>query len=662
MFLHGRENEAFNVESSYLSAHQLLQIRALMTPPTAPVELKVVGKAPNDQRGARYGHLDVLLGNRAYEDCFKPVLEFLTSVREQPEIPQPKTATLAPTRVMSGPIISRPKRLDDGRHQLRIWSETNEFQTSPTGTIEYECARAPGGVLRLIHWIRGGEVGDQQLMSGSANTNVLKNSVFWLGDFEVTATSDGVRPKADSGGGLVNIKMRGSIRAAMKVPRSSATPGVASASAPAPAPVPIPASASASASAAVNVSAAAPANIPDSSLNWTTLPWYQRFISDCPFDGVSFILGSCWYPGSWFDQQRSDRIFAKVQDAVIHQPGIDHLLLVGDQIYADASYGIFDIAENRERFQQSYRRAFLSPWASWVLSHVPTYFAIDDHEFRDSYPTWHSGDLDNYLTRHSGDNHTLRKLGKAAIHEAWNFLIHSEETAPAGSNLHDNRLWHHFESRGFQYFVFDTRSERDPGALGLRRIISETQENAFVDWASALSSHERPAFLVTGSSLAPIPTDEIDDPALASTSDGLRAYPEFVSLIGSEMIGRQSTLILLSGDPHFSSVCEFTLSNSSENWSIPCIAIISSGVNVPLPFANDVADDYEWDVALPPFDPLPQCVSLSVNKSTLLSNGRAHVLHIDITPDGAPCWRLSVSAIDADSTFYPAPIIRRFEV
>jgi cholesterol oxidase len=541
---------------------------------------------------------------------------------------------------MTGPIISRPTKAAN-KFQLRIWAETNEFQTSPTRIVEYEYSQSPRAILTPIRWIRGADVGDKQLSNVPGNTNTLLNSVFWLGDFEVGPKTAGIKAVAvGSGGHLTSVGIKGSGLAFNKVSPFRSLQSIGSA-------LPLP-----DITGSTPVPTAPQDSISDIAIDWTELPWFQRFMSESTVGGGSFVLGSCWYPGSWFDQDRADRIFAKIQDLVVHQPGIDHLLLVGDQIYADASYGILDLAENRERFQQSYRRAFESPWASWVFSHVPTYFAIDDHEFRDNYPTLRPGDCPQ----------AMLELAQAGIQEAWNFQIHSDAAPPVPTNIHDNHLWYFFESGGFHFFVFDTRSERNTKETGLRSIISQTQEDAFVAWAASLSPDGRPALLVTGSPLAPVPSDEMLHSTRASTSDGLRAYPDFVELIGRIMRHRQKTLILLSGDPHFSSMCEFTLSGLATQWSMPCISIISSGVNVPLPFANDLADDYTWNIPQPTFQPYPPAVALNIGCSTILSNSRSHVLRVALTQAADSSWSLSVAAIEADAVVQPQPVVRNLPV
>jgi cholesterol oxidase len=389
------------------------------------------------------------------------------------------------------------------------------------------------------------------------------------------------------------------------------------------------------------VAAHAPAyaDPPGAIMDWTRLPWFKRFIDDrC--DGVALILGSCWYPGSWFDQDAATAVFAKIRDHVERQDGIDHLLLVGDQIYADASYSIFDIREDRERYQESHRHAFRSELAAWVLRHVPTYFAVDDHEFRDGFPRPLRGETVMEFTA----------LADAARLEAWNFQMHHGHWPARSYAARNNALWQEFKSAGYDFFLFDTRSERSlvPPRNG-NRLLGDQQIAAFKDWAGRLADLTRPVFIATGSPLAPLPRDEVAHPALALSSDTLRAYPEFVNLLVSTFhdIGFTGRLILLCGDPHYSSMCEATLTAAGQDLGIVCI--VSSGVNIPLPFVNDDPGGVDWHGPQQRFDfPLAQGTSVTMRNPVLLSTAMRHVLRIDLAPDDSG-YRLDVSVVAADA-------------
>jgi cholesterol oxidase len=369
-------------------------------------------------------------------------------------------------------------------------------------------------------------------------------------------------------------------------------------------------------------------------LEWHLQPWFKRFVSDDPAQDVRFIIGSCRYPGSWFDQEHADAVFGEIKRYVSREPGIDHLILCGDQIYADATYSLLDIAEDRERYQQAYRRAFDGAYAKWVMANVPTYFAVDDHEFRDDFPKRMRGDTPK----------SFQNLAAAAAQEAWNFLMHHDDV-PAGR---DNRLWYSFESRGFPFFVFDTRSERDLAAANVDRLIGPEQKAGFARWTETLTHHDyagKPIFLVTGSPFFPIPTDELQYPAHSLSSDTLRAFPEFFDFVFGELAQRAivNPVILMSGDLHYSCVQEFTAHATGATFH--CVAVVSSGLSAPLPFANARVD--EFDAAKGgSFVPQNSQVVFEFDPPQLVSTSRSHALHVTVRPaDGDHAFALEAFVV-----------------
>jgi cholesterol oxidase len=605
MFIHGRNNQVFNVESAVLAAYQLTQLQKLQS--ATPAHDRTVKLAVIEN----YGHMDLLFGKTACDDVFCWITDFIGQNVKSPSVESPKSETRAPQVPMTGPVISNPMQRGD-KHWVRIWVETNEFQTSPAIGVEYD---TPGSASpppetsggNGAPWPLGGSVEKR-------SSNPLKNSRYWLSEVECDRHFAFVPRVINRDPGVPNV-----------VP---------------------PASRDADAGAAAQSGTGA------NTMDWRGLNWFQRFLSGATLDSVSFVVGSCWYPGSWCDHQVSDRLFAKIREEIIKHDGIDSLLLVGDQIYADAYYGIFDIAENRERFQQSYRRAFKSDQAAWVLRQVPSYFAIGDHEFREHYPTAIAGDAPG----------TLIGLGNAGAQEAWNYQMHHHNRPAAGNpripHL-DNQLWYPFVSAGFQFFVFDTRSERDPTQQGTQRLISEAQETGFRQWVAALEHYPegKPIFLVTGSPLVPVPADELRHPARASTSDSLRAYPDFLEVVAQTLVsaGVNRPVVWLSGGPHYSSMGRFVIRDAQHKALLNCLGIVSSGINVPLPFANGRPDAIDWEGKDREFKPNVQGINVLIHEVTKLCDSRQHAIRVDVKQSAAGAWNLQVTVIDAYSRDDGAP-------
>lgn len=585
LFLHGDENETFHFESSRLSAYEVVRVHAaagVADPPPA-----WFGRLPG------YGHLDAIIGRHAWRDVFPRVHSFFAGETPADPRPNPASDTALPRWPVAGPILSRPRIDVDGRRYLRLWAETTEFHT--THAIELVFVDDRGRTLprRRGRWIRGAPpprgLGEKRV----PHTLTVTPGHFWLADFGIDDASEPVR-----------CRVRATPRGGDSTPVATGVDGEAHAI----------------------------------ELRWGPLPWFQRFVGErTATTPLRFVVGSCRYPGSPFDLPGADRLFGligqRVRGLAGDPEGVDHALFLGDQIYADASYGVFDIAEHRERLQESYRQALRTPGAGWVFAHLPCYFAVDDHEFRDSYPTRREGE----------SRAAIEELGEAARLEAYNYLVHHGHL-PQPKDPLDNHLWQAFTSRGHRFFVFDTRSERRAAPLGsLHDLLGATQWHAFHEWLIEGTTGRGPLFLATGTPLLPLPLDEIAHPALAGSSDCLRAYPAFLAALVDAVSGAAPgrPIVLMSGDPHFSAVARFTLRRGTV--AIDGVAIVASGINSPVPFANSRADEYSWQagtrLAFPGSD-----VEVEVHEAELICERSGHALEVGVLPraDGGFALELSL--------------------
>ena len=107
-------------------------------------------------------------------------------------------------------------------------------------------------------------------------------------------------------------------------------------------------------------------------------------------NGLSFIVGSCRYPGLLWKIKHADRIFGPIANQVFassNVPAPKFSLMVGDQIYADMMNRHIPIglADTFEEFQDRYHKAFGSPNMRRLLRHLPTYMILDDHEIEDNW-------------------------------------------------------------------------------------------------------------------------------------------------------------------------------------------------------------------------------------------------------------------------------------
>ncbi len=191
----------------------------------------------------------------------------------------------------------------------------------------------------------------------------------------------------------------------------------------------------------------------------------------------SLLIGSCRYlprlfGGLWLDS-RGDRIFASMLRQVeVEGRSTDALLLLGDQIYAD-DLGFLFPDRLLDDYLARYREAFGQENIRRLMSRVPTYMILDDHEIEDGWPK-------------NASPKDLRVRYPAAIHAYLTYQAsHGPLFAVKGHGIDGvpEKLWYRFHDGCCDFFVMDVRTERLFGEDGeSRRIVSETQMEALQSW------------------------------------------------------------------------------------------------------------------------------------------------------------------------------------
>lgn len=400
----------------------------------------------------------------------------------------------------------------------------------------------------------------------------------------------------------------------------------------------------------------------------TRLPWFKRLKDDSNGDHAAFLVGSCRYPGSPFDEDLADKIFSAMclhvnESAYRLLPGeskdrlppacaagIDHVLLVGDQIYADATADLFDTSELRERWARYYREAFGARYLRRVLARVPIYMALDDHEFEDNWP----GNAEHLVRR--GDKRVKDYMerfyhGRAAA-KAYQWSMSSRSGWPIHAAT--GGLWYTFTSGGLPFFVMDSRTERtlrqENVGQAQAELINGVQLGALKCWLSDASCDDKPKFIVSGSMLAPVARSFTQQPALWRSVDGWAGYPatwrDLVRYIVKKKI---QNVVFIAGDYHLSALACLRLRSGCE--TVDAYQIVASPFFAPLPFANAKADDYEWGAPLAgqPRNRVP----FSTNNATievepyLLSTSTSHFLRVDAHKDGSR-WKIGLAVCDGN--------------
>lgn len=325
-------------------------------------------------------------------------------------------------------------------------------------------------------------------------------------------------------------------------------------------------------------------------------------------DALSFLIGSCRYPGMLWKVKEADRIFAPM---VNHFDGSDKAprftLMVGDQIYADTlnRFVPIGLADTYEEFQERYRTAFSSPNMRRLLRAAPNYMILDDHEIEDN---WSQDRL------RDGGKHQLFNLAIGAyMSYQWSH----------GPRTFGRRLYYQFECGGYPFFVLDTRTQRfrddaaglrDNHLLGRPAIdpANPSQLGLLLDWLAKQqqSRGNAPKFIVTASVFCPNAMDERLDPSGMASGDALYdantkrreasdswpAYPETRQAILNEIVQRKiQNVVFLSGDIHCSNIARLDFEIGGNDAGIVAYDVTSSAFYWPFPFADGDPNNYVHD-------------------------------------------------------------------
>jgi len=422
--------------------------------------------------------------------------------------------------------------------------------------------------------------------------------------------------------------------------------------------------------------------------------------ADQPF---TIALASCQYPAGLVDGTPQDwvpggsrlqgpadasmlRLARRLDD--LADPGRPSLLvLAGDQIYADATAGLFDpragstprtlgttIREAEDWLRIPYQSWYGSVGPQSVLGRLPSRMMLDDHEIDDNWEKL----PDNAAPGATAHNQALREVGRQAYQRYQRNLVDAKL-------LPD--LWHAYRHRGIRFFLADTRTERGArnAVMDARvpRIMGGAQVDGLKTWLAV--EPERPAFFVSPSMLLPRRRSSIDDPRLhrypsdglprlrgALHSDAWCGYPGSLHALLALLwrLGR-SNVVFLSGDEHLSSVIKATITRVVGGQHLRAVtlhSVHSSALYAPYPFANAVPEEFAvndaWDFVDPDdHSPIPARYHCQVEPCCAWAPGDGFAL-LTLEPppaaDGgngeAPApWRLGVSFDRAPAAGGPPP-------
>lgn len=308
---------------------------------------------------------------------------------------------------------------------------------------------------------------------------------------------------------------------------------------------------------------------------------------------LRFALASCQYPSGILDKQpayASYRHLAALLDDATATARPEFLVLMGDQIYSDATAGLLDPTVSSERYVRPYEKWLSNEDVQAVLHRLPTFMMLDDHEIADNWER---------------DSDALAPDKRLTDGVRSYVKYQRNGDVPAGGEL-----WWSKDINGFQFFMADTRTGREArtvASTATASIMTEAQWQALEAWLRQehdTNADARPRFIATSSLLLPrrLRPHLAAGVVGAMRHDAWEGYPASLQrLLGTIATLKLRNLVFLSGDEHVSIDARITL-RTPDGSDLSIRSIHSSALYAPYPFANASADDFEEDGASFAFD------------------------------------------------------------
>lgn len=299
----------------------------------------------------------------------------------------------------------------------------------------------------------------------------------------------------------------------------------------------------------------------------------------------TFAVASCQYPAGFLDRCVAEASHGRLAKRLAKDEPVRCLLLVGDQIYSDATAGLFDPRTQYDRYDLPHERLLRGEALRAILRRIPLYAMLDDHEIKDNWEP---------LPDAKEDDEALIE-GRRAYLGYQRIAGPEQKDATADS---PNPLWYDFEVDGFHFFMADTRTERRPRTvetLETTTIMSPTQFAALLGWLSQrhAEERERPKFIASPACLLPRHRRARQGNQVASAlqSDSWSGYRRSLhELLAHITENEMHNVVFLSGDEHISFDANITVTELESGRKVSIRSIHSSGLYSPFPFGNSIEE------------------------------------------------------------------------
>lgn len=292
-----------------------------------------------------------------------------------------------------------------------------------------------------------------------------------------------------------------------------------------------------------------------------------------PRISLTLAFACCQYPSGLLDALPAERSFQRLAnllaDPAARKP--ERLLLLGDQIYADATAGLLDPVRLDDRYRVPYEELLHMAPLRTIMGRIPVLCMLDDHEINDNWDPYAPGAKGPMFVK-----------GTAAY---WKY----QRGAPQR-----NRTWMRRSGPGWSLFMADTRTHRTPrseSTLLTADILGTEQRLALESWLQA-QPRDNLKLVSSPAMLLPRAWEHIDEPLHL---DGWQGFPQSLHGLLQLLCDKEiRNVVFLSGDAHLGCDVEIHLTGP-ENKQARLRSIHAPALYAPLPFANE----QPWNLKIP---------------------------------------------------------------
>ena len=322
---------------------------------------------------------------------------------------------------------------------------------------------------------------------------------------------------------------------------------------------------------------------------------------------VRIFAGSCQYPQGILDEliawRGYERMGALLRGYRAHKALAAEksvLLLVGDQVYADSTAGLFDPTMADDMYRQPYQDLFSEPRVKKVTRALPAAMMLDDHELCDNWEPAGQGPLPR-----------RQREARARGVAAYKAFQRTGNPVPQPPAVGRDELWFTFSVGDIPTFVCDTRADRQPrrrGRFERWSIMGQTQLDDLLQWLrDPIREHPGVPRIVAGPAMLlprrlhamralfgdPLP--DIDAPGVLD-SDSWQGYPASLrAVLAAIAEERIENVIFVSGDDHVFGDAIIRVRRAGSERATRIHSIHASALYAPYPFANARPVDFRCE-------------------------------------------------------------------